>query len=258
MLSPVTTPYDDDRSRYSRAALARLVLSYRASGLSDAAGNLAVTRYDAYTGAGGRVSEAASLVAGADRLLAGAVIFERERGSSWEEIGHYLGVSAAAAEERFAPAIEAWEAAFEVPYRLDETGRKRVPQLPQAAFDPERTGRQLDLWAYVRLGFVDKHAVTGGLDQRPDDDPGRSDIDGRIRRRHLTTFLKLLAFYVHSEPYAGVWDGEETYTMEGISESLDIRMTPGAGTDQMSVLVAGAHSAALRLRVSTLLDAFAD
>ncbi|MCX5334220.1 hypothetical protein [Streptomyces sp. NBC_00140] len=31
--------------------------------------------------------------------------------------------------ERYAPELERWNAAFQVPYRLDPTGRKRIPLL---------------------------------------------------------------------------------------------------------------------------------
>jgi hypothetical protein len=39
----------------------------------------------------------------AERLLTSAVLYERERGSSWEGIARYLGVPAEAAQERFMP-----------------------------------------------------------------------------------------------------------------------------------------------------------
>jgi hypothetical protein len=276
MLRSVTaqTPYDDERRQYSRTALARLVLADEACGLSDAAGNLAVTRYDAYAGAGGRISEASTLIALSERLLTSAVIYERERGSSWEDIGRYLGSSGTAAERRFTPAIDEWRTAFEVPYRLDETGRKRIPQLPGAAYDPKRVSRNLDLWAHVRLGFGDEHAVSGGLDPDADEEttePVRGVIDGRIRRRHLETFLDLLSNYVRHCPQDGAWnsvvqalehsssenpDGWHSFSMTGIFESLNIRIARVSGSDLVSVVVVNANSAELRLRVSTLMDAF--
>lgn len=143
-----TTPYDDDRRAYSREALAHLVLSDHAQGLAETACRLAVTRYDAYTGPGGRVSEAVALTRIAPRLLADAVVYERERGSSWQDIAAYPGVPAAEAEERFTPAVERWSTAFDIPYRLDATGRKRIPQLPTAAYDRQCAVRRLDLWAH--------------------------------------------------------------------------------------------------------------
>lgn len=275
MLQGVTaqTPYDDDRRRYSRTALARLVLAHRARGLSETAANLAVTRYDEFCGAGGRVSEASTLTALADLVLTSAAVYERERGSSWADIGGHLGVSGAAAEERFTPAVDEWRNAFEVPYRLDETGRKRIPQLPTAAYDPRRVSRNLDLWAHVHLGLGDKHAVSGGLEPHAEADPDawpvepvRDEIDGRIERRHLETFLALVAHYIHHQPEDGAWDavtralaeGDSSYAMVGIFETLGIRMSRVRDSDVVSVVVADARAADLRLRISTLLDAFAD
>ncbi|ROP29825.1 hypothetical protein [Couchioplanes caeruleus] len=269
------TPYDDDRSRFSRRALARLVLSHEASGLSDAAGSLAVTRYDEFSGAGGRVSEAAAVAGHADRLVTSAVIYERERGSSWADIGRHLDLSGPAAEERFAPAVEQWRAAFDVPYRLDETGRKRIPQLPTAAYDPARVIRNLDLWAAARVGYDDKHAVSGGLQPGHDDEEETwpetrgTEIDGRIRLPHLGAFLDLLSEYALHRPADSARDvvaramesskAEDqatwhSYAMVGTFESLDIRLA--VHDDLVSVTVAGAHSPALRLRISTLLDVF--
>jgi hypothetical protein len=266
------TPHDQDRSHYSRQALARLVLSHHAAGLSDAAADLAVTRYDEFSGAGGRVSEAAALTDHADRLVTSAVVYEHERGSSWTDIGRPLDLTGPAAQQRFAPAVEQWHTAFDVPYRLDTTGRKRVPQLPTAAYDPARVSRNLDLWADVRLGFDDEHAVSGAL--RPDHDEQNrheqkgTEIDGQIRLPHLGAFLDLLSDYalhrpddsardvvartLADHPDQGTW---HSYTMAGIFESLDLRLTVDG--DLVTLVVAGAHSPALRLRISTLLDAFA-
>ncbi|QIP87802.1 hypothetical protein GLX30_31435 [Streptomyces sp. Tu 2975] len=160
-----TTPYDADRARFSRSALARLVLCDHAVDVSRSAEGLVPTRHDPDTGPGGRVSQAARLVELAERALASAVIYERERGSSWAEIAQYLGIGAGEAEERFAADVDRWNTAFEVPYRLDETGRKRIPQLPTAAYDPVWACKHLDLWAYIRhLGTDDKHAVSSGPD----------------------------------------------------------------------------------------------
>ncbi|MGW2997156.1 hypothetical protein ACWDA9_37540, partial [Streptomyces sp. NPDC001193] len=57
--------------------------------------------------------------------MVSAIIYERERGSSWTEIAQYLGIGPAEAEERFAAMLDDWNTAFEVPYRLDDTVRKR-------------------------------------------------------------------------------------------------------------------------------------
>ncbi|MEV4277613.1 hypothetical protein [Actinoplanes xinjiangensis] len=269
------TPYDDARSRFSRRALARLVLCDQARGLSNAAADLAVTRYDEFCGAGGRVSEAAAVAGHADRLVTAAVVYERERGSSWADIGRYLDLDAAAVQQRFGSAVQQWRSAFDVPYRLDEQGRRRIPQLPVAAYDPVSAIRGLDLWADVRLGFDDRHAVSGGLEPDSDgEEQGRpetvgTEIDGRIRPAQLGVLLDLLSEYALHRPADRARDvvaramqgggegggGWYTYTMDGIFETLDVRLAVDG--DLVSVVVAGAHSPALRLQVATLLDAFA-
>ncbi|WP_392756844.1 hypothetical protein [Streptomyces sp. LN590] len=92
------------------------------------------------------------------------MIYEREQGSSWAEISQYLGTGPAEAEERFAANLDGWNTAFDVPYRLDDTGRKRIPQLPTAAYDPALACDYLDRWAYLqRLGTDQHQAVSSGL-----------------------------------------------------------------------------------------------
>ncbi|TQE19272.1 hypothetical protein Sipo8835_39540 [Streptomyces ipomoeae] len=160
---PNTTPYDADRAAFSHEALARLALSYEAMEASELAKDVVATRYDAVTGLGGRASEAAGLVEAAARVLARAVVYERERGASWEQIAHYLEIDPAEAEARFAPELARWKEAFEVPYRLDDTGRKRVPQLPTAAYDPLFAIRQLDTWAGLHVNRGSWQLVSEGL-----------------------------------------------------------------------------------------------
>lgn len=68
------------------------------------------------------------------------------------------------ARERYTPAVRAWHTAFEEPYRLDETGSKRIPQLPTAAYDPNWACTQLDRWAFLRhVGIDDRQAVSACL-----------------------------------------------------------------------------------------------
>ncbi|MFD8979627.1 hypothetical protein [Streptomyces sp. NPDC059564] len=164
-----TTPYDADRARFTRQALARLVLCDHAADVADGASGLVSTENDPDTGSGGRVSQAFQLIELAERALAPAVIYERERGSSWAEIAPYLGISPAEAEERFAVNPDGWNTAFDVPYRLDDTGRKRVPQPPTAAYDPAWACDRLDTWARSQLVLVnDARPVSSGLVKVPE------------------------------------------------------------------------------------------
>lgn len=158
------TPYDTDRARFTRQALARLALCDHAVDVADGAAGLVATENDRDTGPGGRASQAFQLIQLAERALVSAVIYERERGSSWAEIAQYLGMEPREAEARFAGHVDGWNTAFEVPYRLDESGRKRLPQLPTAAYDPAWACSRLDLWAGNRLILVnDEYPVSSGL-----------------------------------------------------------------------------------------------
>ncbi|MFD7948647.1 hypothetical protein [Streptomyces sp. NPDC059744] len=159
-----TTHYDADRARFTRQALARLVLCDHSADVADSARGLVATENDPDAGPGGRVSQAFQLIELTERALVSAVIYERERGSSWAEISQYLGIGPAEAEERFAANLDGWNTAFDVPYRLDDTGRKRIPQLPTAAYDPAWACDHLDRWAYLqRLGIDQHQAVSSGL-----------------------------------------------------------------------------------------------
>ncbi|MFD4133547.1 hypothetical protein [Streptomyces goshikiensis] len=109
------------------------------------------------------MSQAFQLIELAERALVSAVIYERERGSSWTKIAQYLGIGPAEAEQRFGANLDK-NTAFEVPYRLDDTGRKRIPQLPTAAYDPAWACDRLDTWAGNRLILVnDERPVSSGL-----------------------------------------------------------------------------------------------
>ncbi|MGW3495672.1 hypothetical protein [Streptomyces sp. NPDC001020] len=77
-----------------------------------------------------------------------AVVHEREQGSSWAEIGQYLGFGPSEAEERFSAHLDGWNTAFEVPYRLDTSGRKlgmlrkfRMDGYPSTVVDLDETRR---------------------------------------------------------------------------------------------------------------------
>lgn len=90
---------------YSRASLARLALSEQASALADMARGLVPTTSDAHARDGELVSVAAPLAVTARELLTLAVVYERTKGTSWEQIGVALGITRQAAHERYAPAV---------------------------------------------------------------------------------------------------------------------------------------------------------
>ena len=286
MTLPDTTPYDADRAAFTREALARLAFSSSAVNTARCAMGLVTTRNDVDTGLGGRAGEAAGLIEAAELVLTRAVVYERERGATWEEIAHYLETDPAEAEARFAPALARWNEAFDVPYRLDATGRKRVPQLPTAAYDPEFAVRRLDSWAGVYVVRGDWRAVSGGLpgyDRADDDTPyasshGPDDLRGRVRADSVSPFLEHLSRHVvhgryvvegidpdtlagaleatddTSAPDSGAW---YTRTFEGLSHTVRVGLARSARADAVTVVVTGADFPDLRPRVDTLLDVFA-
>ncbi|WP_283460923.1 transposase [Streptomyces sp. G-G2] len=69
-----TTPYGADRARFTRQALARLVLCDHAADVADGGAGLVATGNDPDTGPGGRVSQAFQLIELAERALVSAVI----------------------------------------------------------------------------------------------------------------------------------------------------------------------------------------
>ncbi|MFF7444542.1 MULTISPECIES: hypothetical protein [unclassified Streptomyces] len=277
MTLPRTTPYDDDRAAYSRAALARLALCAQAVHAASRAQALVATRNDVDTGPGGRVSEAVSVGEAAERLLARAVVYERERGASWAEIGHYLGLGAAQAEGRWTAELDRWSDAFEVPYELDPTGRKRVPRLPRGAYDPRGALWGLDLWAGLHVTTGDRHAVSGGLTPCPVH--AERELGGAVHSAHLRTFLEVLSGYLVYEFDDTDWDTvalgiEDTDDEEDVTGWYDCPLEGGlhavrvhlarcrpfpedddGETDLVSVRVTGVYSADLWLRVDTLITA---
>src|SRR5215211_7484547 len=84
------------------AALARLALSQAARELSDSARHFVPTTSDRHSQGGMMVEDAARLVSAGQYVLERAVIYERERGRSWETIGEALGITRQSAHERFA------------------------------------------------------------------------------------------------------------------------------------------------------------
>lgn len=148
-------------AQYSHAAQARLALSAAARGVSDEARGL-VSADDRGSGAGEIVERAVQLVDDARALLERAVVYERERGASWQTIGAAIGISRQTAHERFAEVERRWKDALGRP---DAAAGPRAPRLPAGAEDPEEWGKQLDRWVirHREPGDVDtgEHPVSG-------------------------------------------------------------------------------------------------
>lgn len=152
---------------YPPEALARIALSAAAQELADSASSLVPTSSDGYAHGGEFVETAARLVGDAERLLRRAVIYERERGRSWETIGGAMGIKRQTAHERFAGDVEEWQAAFDRPYEPQGQGLC-ISTLPDGAARPTWTAQYLDKWVATRaepssIHHGEEHPVSGNL-----------------------------------------------------------------------------------------------
>lgn len=128
---------------HTEASRARLALSFEACELSDLA--RAMVPIDDAT----VLADAAAVLVAARRFLDAAVVADRAGGASWRHIGDVLGLSAAAARERFAPA----EARFR--RRLRTAGGGWRGHLVR---EPLEAAEDLDEWVGGGSG-----PVSGGL-----------------------------------------------------------------------------------------------
>jgi hypothetical protein len=121
----------------SRRSLARLAYSVAARELSDRARSAVATRSDGHAHPGEFLQEALEVQSQTEWLLSRAIALERERGTSWAEIGERLEVSKQAALERYSELEHEWRAALDeplVPHRANSD--VLVCQLPDGADDP--------------------------------------------------------------------------------------------------------------------------
>ncbi|WP_455355882.1 hypothetical protein [Streptomyces sp. SYSU K217416] len=157
---------DSERYAYSRTALARLVLSYELRDLAARAAAGVPTTIDAWSVPGEEVGDALALVHQAQEVLARAVIYERERGTSWEAIAAQLDIKKQSAHERYREAEREWKQALQEPFYPARPGAaSRSRRLHEAAYGPTATGRSLDEWAreHVPAHRETDHPVTGHL-----------------------------------------------------------------------------------------------
>ncbi|MFC5854186.1 hypothetical protein ACFPZI_20975 [Streptomyces chlorus] len=145
----------------------------------EATGGLPVTWFAARQRHPDYVREAARLTRLADDVQRWAAIFERERGTSWEEIGEALNITRQSAHTRFADHVKKWRAPLDKPERLladgtpdDERipyGARYAPGHPRPAFGTaEDTARDLDRWLRQHTGPTDhwddqETPISGGL-----------------------------------------------------------------------------------------------
>ncbi|MFD7233611.1 hypothetical protein [Streptomyces sp. NPDC059881] len=176
-----TSSYADTTSDlphpYTSAALARLMLSDAHRDVAESALNRIGTEDDSsgMVAPGDFVREAADLISLAEHAQRQAVIYERERGTSWEELGEALGISRQSAHAKFAEYVKAWREPLDRPERrhLDGTpDDRRVPYgfryAPGSAVpangSAEKTAHDLDAWMRRHENWAEQeHPVSGAL-----------------------------------------------------------------------------------------------
>ncbi|WP_431684174.1 hypothetical protein [Kitasatospora sp. KL5] len=149
MAKTETQPNPDDRYGYSRQALARLVLSHDAAELAKSAISFVPPRNDddPYE----VISSALNLVESAQDVLRAAVLWARERHTSWEEIGEAVGgITRQSAHTRYAEAEAEWKLGLVEPIVPPPADRPKAlawQRLHEAAYEPTATAKRLDQWA---------------------------------------------------------------------------------------------------------------
>ncbi|MGY5099466.1 hypothetical protein [Streptomyces sp. 900105245] len=162
---------------YTPEALARLLLSDAYREVAETTLNRIGTEDDSSDtiAPGDFLREAAELIRLAESAQRRAVIYERERGTSWEEIGEALGIARQSAHTRFAEHVKAWREPLDKPERLHRDGTPDDRRIPYGAryapgsTDPatgsaEKTARLLDEWLRRHDDRTDReHPVSDGL-----------------------------------------------------------------------------------------------
>lgn len=155
---------DADRCAYSRTALARLALSAEQRELVDRALAGVPTTHDVWARPGEMVGTALGLVHQAQEVLAQAVVYERQKHTSWEVIGEQLDVKAQSAHERYKETVAEWQLALQQPYYPAPPGASaRGLRLQEAAYAPTTAGQRVDAWVreHIPSHRETDHPVTG-------------------------------------------------------------------------------------------------
>jgi hypothetical protein len=156
----------NDRYAYSRTALARLALSAELRELADRAAAGVPTTNDMWARPGEVVGDALDLVHQAQEVLARAVIYERQKHTSWEAIGEQLDMKKQSAHERYKEAVAEWQLALQEPlYPAPPGAAVRGRRLHEAAYEPTTAGQNLDAWVreHMPTHRETDHPVTGHL-----------------------------------------------------------------------------------------------
>ncbi|MEH0589855.1 hypothetical protein QA942_39820 [Streptomyces sp. B21-106] len=155
-----------ERYAYSRTALARLALSAELRELAERAAGGIPTTNDMWAHPGETVGNALDLVHQAQEVLVRAVVYERQKHTSWEAIGEQLEMKKQSAHERFKKAVAEWQLSLQEPHYPAPPGAPvRGLRLHEAAYAPTTAGQNLDTWVreHIPAHRETDHPVTGHL-----------------------------------------------------------------------------------------------
>lgn len=155
---------------YTPGARARVALSLAAKELADSARSIVPTYADGHAPPGSYVEDALRLRAQVDVVLTRAVVLERERNITWEDIGVALGGvgeprTRQTAEARFGDAVKRWKDALVNPWHPHSDEESVYCVLPDGAEDPGYWAPVLDEWVLRHAEPTDVVAHNGG--ERP-------------------------------------------------------------------------------------------
>ncbi|MEV6357924.1 hypothetical protein [Streptomyces hydrogenans] len=191
---------------FTEQALARLMLSDAYREVAEAALKRIGTEDDSSStvAPGDFVREAAELMRLAEGVQRRAAIYERERSTSWEEIGEALSITRQSAHTKFAEHVKAWREPLGTPERLHFDGTPDDRRIPYGArYAPgsaapangsaEKTAGLLDEWLRRHADWADQeHPVSGGLPRRTTIEMVLrvADAAARLRREQLVPDLQ--------------------------------------------------------------------
>lgn len=134
---------------HPRRALARLALSSAYREAADFAADGVPTVSDEYGDAYDYVDHAARLLSIAQDVVAGAVVYARERGGRWDDIAEALDLTAEQARDRYTATVDRWEDALDRPW--ERSGRFLASRMREGTTEPDQTAADLDRWCLRHL-----------------------------------------------------------------------------------------------------------
>uniref|UniRef100_A0AAU2JXX9 Sigma-70 family RNA polymerase sigma factor n=1 Tax=Streptomyces sp. NBC_00049 TaxID=2903617 RepID=A0AAU2JXX9_9ACTN len=212
-MSPQADTTPEPSHPYTLAALARLMLSNAHRDIAETALSSVATQDDssATVAPGDFVRKATELLRLAERAQRSAVVYERKRGASWEDIGDALGITKQSAHSKFADYVNEWDEPFDKPERRHPDGTaddRRIPYgaryAPGAAApangSAEKTAAALDRWLRRHDDWADReHPVSGSL-------PRYSTMEMSLLVSHAAHRLRMDQLVPDPYAEADLWD----------------------------------------------------